>query len=214
MSLPEVRLRPVVGITGLPCTGKSYIADLIVSGDVTGEVGIAIRADELGHEAMNRSGTTQLIATRFGNGVIDPDGRINRAKVAQIVFSKPEELQWLEAVLHPEINALAKEIIVDCGGKRMVALEAALLFAADMDKLCDIVLLVEASREVRLARAAKRGWNEKELSRREERLRPLFEKPRLAACPAKVIVVENNADNGGLIEKLTAALSAVPQRKG
>lgn len=210
MTPPARRL--VVGVTGLPCAGKSHVAALLASGAVTGEAAETIDADRLGHEVLRRAEVIEQLVDRYGKTVLDAEGRVVRSEVARIVFADPAELAWLESVSHPQIAAMAEKIIA-APGPRLVVLEAALLLAAGMDGLCDLVLLVVAPRDVRLARAARRGWDEREVAQREQRLLPLFTEERLAACPAEVIIINNDAPDGDLREQLRNALSVVPEGK-
>lgn len=205
--------RPVVGVTGLPCAGKSYVADLLVSSCVAGEEGVIVRADDLGHDALRRPEIVARLAERFGRAVLNRDGTIDRTGVARIVFADAGALAWLEGVIHPAVVAEAAARIAAVGRRRLVAVEAALLFAAGMDRACDLVLVVEAPWEVRLARAAKRGWDAAELARRESRLLPLFDSTRLAACPAAIVTIENNAPDDELVERLRAAIAVVGEGK-
>lgn len=211
--MTDAARQPVVGVTGLPCSGKSHVSNLLASGEVTGSPGVAIKADDIGHAVLRRPEVAEELSRRFGPGVVGEDGLPDRRKVAEAVFDHPAELAWLEGLLHPLIRAEALAMLKRIDGGRLVALEAALLLAGGMDRLCDVVLVVEAERRLRLARAAERGWDENEMNRREQRQLPLFTDKNLAACEARVVKIQNNMD-GGLVEDLRAALSAVTVRKG
>ncbi len=206
--------QPVVGVTGLPCAGKSHVVELLVSGQVTGKPGMAIKADDLGHIVLQQPDVVSLLAQRFGKQIVAEDGNIDRKAVADIVFHNAEELAWLESLLHPRINEEVSALLRNAGGKRLAAVEAALLFAAGLDSVCDLVFVVEAGRDVRLARAAGRGWDERELARREQRLLPLFSEQRLAASPACVIKIENNGPDDRLPVRLAAGLAGIYATKG
>ncbi|MDR1611942.1 MAG: dephospho-CoA kinase [Planctomycetota bacterium] len=208
--------RPVVGVTGLPCSGKSFVARLLASGEVTGEPGLAVKADAVGHQVLNESEVAAKLAERFGAGILDAEGKPERRKIAAAVFSNPDALRWLEGLLHPRIDRVIAGMIAAAGGSRPLIVEAALLFAAGMEKRCDIVLVVEADREARLRRAADRGWSEEELTRRENRLLPLFAKVREEGCGTRCETIDNNGKNGldGLKARLAEALVAVMDMKG
>jgi dephospho-CoA kinase len=88
-----------------------------------------------------------------------------------------------------------------------VVVEAALLFAAGMERICDKVLVLEATFEARLRRAEDRGWDLEELRRRDRRQLPLFEQPPAGYDPARILRVRNDADDNRLAERIAAALS-------
>lgn len=198
----------VYGVTGLPCAGKSLAAGLLASGEATGEAGILVKADDLGHAVLVRPDVVERLRERFGAALFDGAGPTEiRARIAGRVFADPAELAWLEALVHPLVAGETAKIVADAGG-RPVVVEAALLFAADMDRDCDVVVLVEAPFDVRLERARGRGWDRGELERRDRRLMPLFSPARRAACGDKLVVVPNAADDGLLGARMGDVLAA------
>ncbi|MDR0363126.1 MAG: dephospho-CoA kinase [Planctomycetota bacterium] len=208
--------RPVVGVTGLPCAGKSFVANLLASGEVTGEPGRALEADGIGHRILEDREVVAALVDRFGPRVTDAEGRIVRAAMADIVFADPAELAWLERLTHPRIDAVVADFVRETAGRRMVIVEAALLFAAGLEKLCGLVLVVEADLAVRRRRAARRGWNAGELARREARLVPLFAEAGERDGGPRLAYIENNEENGHgeLTERLRRAMAEATARKG
>lgn len=203
----------VVGVTGLPCVGKSYVVELLTSEKIAGLPGTAIRADDVGHAVLARRDVAERLTERFGRDILDGTGAVVRSRVAEIVFNSPNELAWLESVLHPLIDAEIAGMLA-AAGRTVVAIEAALLLAAGLDRLCDAVALVEAPRATRLARAARRGWDEKELTRREARLGEQFTRERLARSAAAIVTINNEDNDSGLIDRLRAVLRVAAKRKG
>lgn len=197
----------VLGVTGLPCAGKSLAARLIAAGDVTGLPGEWIQADGLGREILERPEMLEALARRFGGGTVAAGDPVEtRRRVAERVFRNPEDLAWLEGMVHPLVAEETACRIRAIDGSRPVILEAALLFAAGMEECCDGILLIEAGFGTRLARAAKRGWNEEELRRRDGRIAPLFAAEALASVRARLRLVQNDADDGCLAERLRTTL--------
>jgi len=115
----------------------------------------------------------QALVERWGTAIFDGDGRVDRNEVAQRVFAQTEsaaaERRFLEDLLHPRIRErLNKERDAAVArGAPAIVLDAPLLLEADWGPLCDVILMIEAPREVRLERAAARGWTEAEFDRRE-----------------------------------------------
>ncbi len=171
----------VIGILGGVASGKSLI------GRIMSEQGAGVLdADRAGHQALGQPEIAAAVRARWGSGVFGPDGKVDRAKLAEIVFAPGpearEERRSLEQLTHPEIGrrlaaqaeCLARE------GTQVAVLDAALLLEAGWDKLCDKLVLVDAPRDLRLARARQRGWSEQQFAAREAAQLPLDEKRRRA----------------------------------
>lgn len=198
----------VVGVTGLPCAGKSYAARLIAAGEVRGlPGGMLLKADDVGHEILVRPEVVERLRARFGSDAFaDADPAAVRRRIAERVFANPDELRWLESVVHPLVTAELDRVIASSPQGATVVAEAALLGAGGMDRQCDVIVVVEAAFEVRLTRAAARGWDRKELERRDARLRELFEPARLEPDKDKLVFVRNDSDDGRLAARIETAL--------
>lgn len=206
--LPPVPPFAVVGVTGLPCSGKSLAAGLIARGEVPGfPAGRLFMADDDGHRVLERPEVVATLRRRFGDAAFRSDEPKDvRRAIAERVFTDPAELAWLEGVVHPLVVADSEAAIARERGVRPVVIEAALLFAADMDARCDRILLIEADFAVRLGRAARRGWSREELQRREMRQIPLFTAARERDSGARIVPVRNNGDIDELKQALSEAL--------
>jgi len=85
-----------VAITGGIGAGKSEaLAAFARHGAAT------VSSDEIVHELLRRGEVREAIVEQFGNGVVAPDGRLDRGAVATIVFNDTAQLEWLENLLHP-----------------------------------------------------------------------------------------------------------------
>lgn len=167
--VPEsVQRIPVIGIAGGIGSGKSAVAAAL------GNLGcLVIDSDARAKAALDHPEVRdQLVRWWGGNdesGILT-DGRVDRAKVASIVFSNPDERRKLENLVHPIVRQERAAIIADAknSGARAAVVDAPLLFEAGVDRECDVVIFVDAPRAVRLQRVAQtRGWSEAELDRRE-----------------------------------------------
>jgi dephospho-CoA kinase len=124
----------------------------------------------------------QDLCQRWGVEILDPDGRVDRAKVAQIVFSPPpagpREREYLEHLTHPEIarRLWAQAEALAALGTAVAVLDAPLLLEAGWDRFCDKLVFVEAPREARVVRAAARGLSLDGFSAREAAQQPLDSK--------------------------------------
>lgn len=200
---------PVIGVTGLPCSGKSYAAGLLAAGEVAGvPPGELLKADDIGHEVLVRGDVAAELRKRFGDGLFAAsDPATVRRAIAARVFGDAGALAWLEGVVHPRVVAEVDAAVERNRGKRTVVMEAALLFTAGMDLRCDAVLLVEAEFDTRLRRAAARGWGRDELERRERRQIPLFEAAKSGPDRDRLTTVRNDANDGALAVRIAAALA-------
>jgi dephospho-CoA kinase len=166
---------PVIGITGGVGSGKSTVAAAF------GELGCeVIDADRLGHALLGEGGIQTAVRRTFGEEVFDADGAVDRRSLGQIVFADPQQMRRLEEILHPPMRSAIQDRIsrtLQEGKARAVVLDAAVLFEAGWDKLCDTTVFVEAPLETRAKRVGDaRGWARQELLRREAMQIPLDRK--------------------------------------
>jgi dephospho-CoA kinase len=148
-------------------SGKSLVSELLAARGA-----LILNADRAGHEALRLPEIEAAARERWGNVIFDGNGHIDRLKLAKIVFAPPpdgpRERKHLEALTHPEIGRrLAAQVEANKGLAPLVVVDAALLFEAGWDKICDGTAFVDAPREARLARALQRGWTEEDFAARE-----------------------------------------------
>lgn len=175
--MPEYQ-RPLIGIAGGIASGKSFI-----TGQLQRKGAAVISADEAAHEALKLDDVKGQARARWGDGIFDSQGEIDRQALGKIVFAPPpdgvRELKHLEEITHPRIGEMLFKRMGELQltpGIRAIVLDVPLLFEAGWNKFCDTVLFVDAPREVREARVQARGWTPAELARREAAQKPLDEK--------------------------------------
>jgi dephospho-CoA kinase len=167
--------KPIIGITGGIGSGKSFVARLF------GELGCAvIDSDAQVRAAYQDPEVLQTLRQWWGDGVFLPDGAVNRKVIGAKVFADPAERARLEGLLHPRVAAMReREMLAHSRDPRVVAFvwDTPLLFETGLDALCDAIVFVDAPREVRLDRVRRtRGWDDAELTRRENSQWPLDKK--------------------------------------
>ena len=155
----------VIGLTGGIGTGKSEVARLLQSLGAS-----VISADEVGHEAYAPdSESWREVVDTFGKEILQPSGEIDRQKLGAIVFSDPQQLEKLNAIMHPRMARMVADriqVLRDQGASTVVV-EAALLFEAGWDSLVDEVWTTDSSVELVVERLqARNGMDEKESRRR------------------------------------------------
>jgi len=169
---PTSHRKPVVGLAGGVGSGKSTVAKML------GELGAGvIESDVLAHAELNHPEVRDLLRQWWGDGILGPDGTVDRRKVAAIVFNDPAQRHRLEAVLHPRVAIRRADLMAEFERQpkcRMIVLDSPLLYETDLDLICDAVIFVDARPELRRERSEKgRGMSEEELRRREKSQQPL-----------------------------------------
>ena len=148
-----------IGLTGGIATGKSHVLEQFRRRGVP-----SLDADELAH-GVTAAGTeaTAAIAARFGDGILAPDGAVDRAKLGPIVFADPSARRELEAIVHPAVyravaaGVRAFELI---GDDPFVVVDVPLLYETGAEKDFDRVVVTACSPETQLARLRARGMTE------------------------------------------------------
>ena len=171
---------PVVGIVGGIGSGKSSLAREITSRRNL----LLVDADSIGHNVLKQKCVIEQIRKRFGPGVLDDTGNINRRALAGAVFGLSDRQQDnrcdLESIVHPEIKKEIRRIIGEIGSTskvEAVIVDAAVLLEAEWNDACDAVVFVHAPHEMRIERVMqRRGWTADELRRREASQLALEEK--------------------------------------
>jgi dephospho-CoA kinase len=186
-----------IGLVGGIASGKSLVAKLLV------ERGAGLLdADRAGHAVLAESAEVgRAIRERWGKAVFNPDGTVSRRAIAERVFgngssAQPDRL-FLEGLLHPQIRTRLKAELDRFAeeGRKVVVLDAALLFEADWETLCDLTVFVDSPREARLKRAQGRGWTEAEFTQREAAQWPIEDKRQAAD-----VVLKNDGTEAELRE--------------
>jgi len=146
--------RYLVGLTGGLASGKSTVAGLL--DDAGFEV---YDADRLVAQLYAPGGRgAAAVAELFGDGVLTPEGAVDRPKVAERVFADAEARRRLEQAIHPLVHERFREIAAGADG--VVVYEATLLVESGHADAFDLVVTVEAPREAQLSRAVARGMPE------------------------------------------------------
>jgi dephospho-CoA kinase len=153
-----------VGLTGGLASGKSTVADILH------ELGAAVLdADEI-VRALYREGAAGSEAARelFGETVLGPDGRVDRTRIAALVFTNPEARHALEARIHPLVRAERDRFFAEAErrGAAVAVVEASQLLEAKTESDYDRVVLVMAPEEERVRRWSEKGGDPEDARRR------------------------------------------------
>lgn len=140
----------VVGLTGNIGSGKSTVARLL---EVRGVP--VIDADVLARDAVAPgSPALATIIARFGASVRAADGSLDRAALRKIVFANAADRAALDAIAHPVVKARRDALLERQreSGAAVVVCDIPLLFETGIEREFDVIILVDAPRDVRLTR--------------------------------------------------------------
>jgi dephospho-CoA kinase len=163
-----------IGLAGGVASGKSFVAGKFQS--LGAQV---IDADSLGHKVLFEAEVVDDIVQAFGAGMLGDDRQLNRERIAEVVFGQDlesrENLRVLEQIVHPKITNLIVSNMEKLRAENVLAviLDAPVMFKTGWDEFCDKIVFVQASYEVRLERALKRGWTQEHFALREASQTPI-----------------------------------------
>lgn len=150
-----------VALTGGIGSGKSLVGEHL---QALGAV--VVDSDQLSRDVIERgSDGYDAVIAHFGDGILS-DGEIDRAELARIVFSDPEQRRALEAIIHPRVRSRFESIVAKAGADAVVVNQIPLLVETDGAKRFDMVITVEADQDLRIRRAVARGLKEYEVRKR------------------------------------------------
>lgn len=151
----------LIGLTGNIASGKSAVAQLLEDRGAT-----IIDADVLAREAvMKGSPALEKIVEKWGEGVLDSEGNLDRAALRHKVFEDQSDLDALNEIVHPEVHRLRTKAVAEARarGDQVVVCVIPLLFERHLADDFDTIILVDAPRSIRLERIVRdRGLDEAE----------------------------------------------------
>ncbi|MFF4605581.1 dephospho-CoA kinase [Streptomyces sp. NPDC001339] len=189
-----------VGLTGGIGAGKSEVSRLLASYGA-----VIVDADVIAREVVE-PGTPGLAAVveEFGDGVLTPEGTLDRPKLGAIVFADPERRKALNAIVHPLVGARSAALEAAAGTDAVVVHDVPLLAENGLAPLYDLVVVVDAAPRTQLDRLVRlRGMAEDEA------------KARMAAQATReqrLAVADLVIDNDGPLEDLEPQVRAVWER--
>ena len=151
----------LIGLTGNIASGKSTVARRHT------ERGATINEPDVHARRVvgPRMAALHEICSRWGKGVVAPDGSLDRDALRRLVFSHHEQLEALNRIVHPEVAAYRDRLVDEARqrGDRLVVSDIPLLFEGGMVDQFDRIVLVDAPRPIRLERLMReRGLSETE----------------------------------------------------
>ena len=175
-----------VGLTGGIASGKSTVAKMFVKNGAH-----LIDFDRLAHEVQEpEKPAWKEVVNHFGEGILQPDKKIDRVKLGNIVFADKEKLSKLNNIVHPLVYQEWQSRLEKIGKKEKHAIvlsDIPLLFEGNMQDLFDLTILVLIAPEEQISRLIMRnGVIKEEAEKRLKSQMPISEKISLAD-----IVIDN-----------------------
>ena len=216
--------KPIIGILGGIGSGKSTVAAEFA------KLGCkVIDADKIAHElldadthASDRHEPTvkEKIIASFGRAILDSDDKIDRGKLAEVVFDDAQKLfpaalgydqnsplARLNEIIHPLVLQRAEELIEQYNRQKRVkaiVLDMPLLVEVGWDKRCDKLIFVDCEQKLRLDRAKKMGFDKNQVKIRENFQISLDNKANLADN-----TINNNSDFSALARQVADIFSYI-----
>lgn len=146
----------IIGLTGGIGSGKTTLAKHFQS------LGIPVYiADDAARKIIEEPSIQHQIQKVFGNSILSDD-KIDRQKLANVVFSNPDKLNQLNAIVHPAVRKHFKDWLLSKRNYAFVIKEAAILFESGTYQDCDKIITVTAPLESRIERVLSRDNTSKE----------------------------------------------------
>jgi dephospho-CoA kinase len=193
----------LVGLTGGIGAGKSTVARMLADRGA-----VILDADAFAREAIG-PGTPGAgrVAARFGDGVIRPDGTVDRASLAALVFADDAARADLEAIVHPEVRRrIAEGIAAESGTDHVVVVDSPLLIETGAHRDMPIVIVVSAAPGTQVARLVTRGMSERDARARIGAQLPIEDK-----VAAADVILDNEGTEAELetqVDRLWGDLAA------
>jgi dephospho-CoA kinase len=147
----------VIGLTGGIASGKSTVSNYLR------QLGaVIIDADVIARELVEPGGLAyQEVVDFFGTQVLTPEGRLDRVRLGQIVFSDPHARQQLNQIIHPMVKEKTREILAVLAANEepegIAVVDAPLLIEVSMTSLVDQVWLIAVDEETQISRLIDRN---------------------------------------------------------
>lgn len=190
----------VIGLTGNIATGKSLVRRML---EHLGAFGID--ADGLAHRAMSPGAPAyQPIVDTFGRWILTLDWQIDREKLGKIVFTDPDAMARLEAIVHPIVLEVV-DLLIRRAKQRVIAIEAIKLFESGIAKDCDTVWVVDAPPDVQLRRLMR----DRKISEADARMRIAAQPPQSDKLARAQVIINNTGGYENTLEQVQRNLNAL-----
>jgi dephospho-CoA kinase len=188
-----------VGLTGGIAAGKSAVGEMFVALGAR-----LVQADRIAHSLMQPGETVyNEVVRHFGREILNPDGSVNRARLAEVAFGpsdaaeskRASRIEELNRIVHPVVIRSQDEWMQEMGRQdphSVAMVEAALILEAGAAKRFDRIIVVTCTAEQRIARFAARQKIDVETARKEVVRRMAAQLPDEEKIKAANYVIDNS----------------------
>lgn len=141
----------VVGLTGNIGSGKSTISQIFSALNIP-----IFYADDEAKKILNSNRVTSELIKTFGTEILNHEKKIDKQKLANIIFNDSSQLQKINNIIHPLVYEHFLNWLNNQHNVNYVILEAAILFESGFDKYVDFIINVHANKQLRIKRIFKR----------------------------------------------------------
>ena len=183
-----------IGLTGGIGSGKSTVAKMLAQ-----KGAVVIDADVIAREVVE-PGQPALAALveAFGDGILNDDGTLHRAGLANLAFATPEATARLNAIMHPLIAERSDRLVAEAPADAVLVYDMPLLFETGQQHNVDKVVVVDVPLDLQILRATKiRGLDKSDVMRRIAAQMPREE--RVAKAD---VVIDNDGDLGSTLQQV------------
>lgn len=192
----------VIGLTGNIATGKSVVRKML---EHLGAYGID--ADALAHRAMAKGAPGYIVVVKtFGEWILDDEGQVDRTRLAKIVFSDPQALERLEAIVYPLVTH-AIDLLIRRAHQSLVAIEAIKLLESDLAAGCDTIWVVDAPNELQISRL----MHKRKMREAAARQRIMSQTPQALKLRAAKVIIHNDGSFENTWEQVQDAWVKLPK---
>ena len=182
-----------IGLTGGIGSGKTTVAKLFEM------LGVPVfYADLEAHRIRSRTDISEKIVRHFGPDILT-ENRIDKRKLANIIFNDAEALLWINNLIHPLVERDFEEWCNIQKEKKIpfVIMESALIFEAKFERLFDKIIVVDAPEELRISRVMNR-----ETISKDEVLQRISQQMSADEKRKKADIIIHNDEHHSLIEQI------------
>jgi dephospho-CoA kinase len=202
-----------LGLTGGIASGKSVVGEMFV------KLGAhLIQADAIAHWLMEPGRPVyEEIVRKFGTGILNADGTVNRPKLAEAAFGASLRVKELNAIVHPAVIAHENQWMADIGArasKAIAIVEAALIIEAGGADRFDYLIVVTCRPEQRVERLARRLGISEEAARTEVTRRMAAQVSEEEKVKAADFVIDNSGSLDATEQQVGNIFSALTLRSG
>ncbi len=188
-----------LGLSGGVGCGKSFVRQIFEDNGFR-----SIDTDSIAKNVLSEDPIIiKKVTEHFGKSILNENGSLNRSKLGHLVFNHPNDLKWLESLLHPIVRHRWQMEVEDKPQCNWIV-EIPLLFEKSLENYFDFSLCVSCSRQQQVRRLLARGYTASEAHVRISRQIPLAEK-RLKAD----FVISNNGSGGFTRSQVTDFLNTI-----